>query len=167
MGGRNGSFECLYLVDEPIGAGFFEFGVGSITPGDGECFDAVFVSAQNVVFAVANHQAMFGSSADEGQSIGQEFVLFASGPVEFRAEYLLKMVSEPKVFEDLVGVDVRFRGRDQESVPGILQGREHLGNAVIDAVFEHADDFESFAVFDHRVLGHSAIRCLEEGEETF
>ena len=150
--------QCLEVVHRVFCVQFFE----TAKPIPHRCgVEAVVAGADQVVFAVADHQGIGRVEAFFGQEVGDEFDFVGAGAVQFAAVDHFEVPGEVEVAGDFPGENPGFGGGDVELPALAAEGFQQGHDAVKYAVFVEAGDFEAFAIEVHRFPGFRFVEVIE------
>src|SRR5208337_4820843 len=107
----------------------------------------------DVVLAIAPHDAVAGVEPTLGKDMGDELALVLAAAVELRAVNRLEVAVEAEAVEDARGINGGLGGAENEPRPGRLHLRQRLVDPFIDRRLEKALRSIARAIDGERLLG--------------
>ena len=95
-------------------------------------------------------RVLAGSTDGLLQRVFEQMRLVHAGAVEFGTEHALEVIAQAEMVDDALGEHMRLAGGDEQPVAGRAERRQHLADAVVDAVLIEADVGKSLTVIATR-----------------
>lgn len=123
---------------EPMRAGGGEFFRATEAPKHADARHGILVRGDDVVRAVADHDAIAGGNAGFGEDMADEITLVVARAVFLGAMDRLEQVDQPEMRNDRPREDIGLRRDDREVMPGLAEMPQAFDHAGIDLRAIHA-----------------------------
>jgi len=142
----------LWAIADGNRSGQGEFLDRAISIGNAKTIYPVRLRAEDVVLAIADHEAVSRVGVEKGKRVRDQLSFITSDTIQLASEHTMEVPTQPKVNKDLLGEDLRFGCRNVKAISLLFKLSQAAINAWIHLVLVKAKGRKSLPIEADGVL---------------